>query len=113
MRMTIHKKDRNPSGRRSLKEKLYLKAWVILGLLGCSCARFANEAVYGLGRFCTNGEPFISFFEIDFVVGAFDEWIVGSDLFDIATIATLAAVDGYDFVVRTVFGALAVETERD
>jgi hypothetical protein len=34
-------------------------------------------------------------------------------LFDIATVATLAAVDGYDFVVRTIFGALAVETERD
>jgi hypothetical protein len=85
----------------------------ILGLFGCSCTRFADEAVHGLGRFCANSEPFVCFFEIDFVVRAFDEWIIGADLFDIATIATLAAVDGYDFVVRAIFGALAVETERD
>ena len=96
-----------------MKEKLYLKALVSLGLLGCSCARFADEAVYGLGCFGANREPFIGFFKIDFVICTFDKWIVGSNLFDIATVATLAAVDGYDFVVRTIFGALAVETERD
>ena len=82
-------------------------------LLGCSCARLADEAVYGLGWFCANGEPFVRFFEIDFVVGAFDKWIVSSDLFDITAVATLTAVDGYDFVVRAIFGALAIETERN
>ena len=92
---------------RSLEDK------IILGLLGSCCARFANEAVDGLGWFCTNSEPFVRFFKVDFVVGAFDKWIVSSDLFDVATIATLAAVDGYDFVVRAIFGALAVETERN
>lgn len=86
---------------------------IIVGLFGSSGACLADEAVHGFGRFCTNGKPFVCFFEIDFVVGAFDERIIGSDLFDIATIATLAAVDGYDFVVRTIFGALAVETERN
>lgn len=84
-----------------------------MGLLGCSCARLADEAVYGLGWFCANGEPFVRLFKIDFVVRALDEWIVSSNLFDITAVATLTAIDGYDFVVRTVLGALAVETERD
>jgi hypothetical protein len=90
-----------------------LEDGIILGLLGSCCARLADEAIDGLGWFCTNSEPFVCFRKIDFVVRAFDEWVVGADLFDIATIATLAAVDGYDFVVRAIFGALAVETERN
>ena len=86
---------------------------IILGLLGSCCARFSDEAVDGLGWFCTNSEPFVCFGKIDFVVRAFNKRVVGTDLFDIATVATLAAVDGYDFVVRAIFGALAVETERN
>lgn len=110
----MHKKTATPGRKRFFKKRSVLKkAWVILGLLRCGRAGFADEAVYGLGWFCAHGEPFVRFFKVDFVVGAFDKWIVSSDLFDVATIATLAAVDGYDFVVRTVFGALAVETERD
>ena len=49
----------------------------------------------------------------ELVVGALKHRIVSTDLLDIASVAALAAVDGYDFIVRTVFGALAVESERN
>lgn len=83
------------------------------GLLGRRSAGFADHAVDGLRWFGTDGEPLVHFGKIDFVVGSLDERVVGAELFDITTIATFAAVDGNDFVIRAILGALAVETERD
>ena len=75
--------------------------------------RFADDAVDGLGGFGSDREPFVGAGEIDGEVGAFLERIVSSDLLDVASVAALAAVDGYDFIIRAVFGALAVEAERN
>ena len=79
-------------------------------LLGSGSACLADETVHRLGWLGTDGEPFFSLREVDLVVRAFNQRIVSSDLFDITTIPTLAAIDGYDFVIGTIFGALAVET---
>ena len=83
------------------------------GLFGRCGACLADEAVDGLGRIGTDGEPFIGFLKIDLVVGTFEKWIVGADLLDVTTIATFAGIYGNDFVVWAVFGALAIETERN
>src|SRR5690606_13701999 len=82
------------------------------GLLRSGGARLANEAVDGFGRLGTDGQPFVSLLKVDLVIGAFDQRVVGADLLDVAAVAALAAVHGYDFVVGAVFGALAVEAER-
>lgn len=82
-------------------------------LFGSGGASFADEAIHGFGRLSAYGEPFVSFFEVDLVVGAFEEWIVGADLLDVTSVAALAAVNGDDFVIRAILCAFAVETERD
>ncbi len=98
---------------RILGDARLLKVMEKEGLFGSGGLCLADEAVDGFAGFGTDGEPFIHFFEIDGVVRAFDHGIVGSELFDEATVAAFAAVDGDDFVVRAVFGALAAEAERN
>ena len=102
-------KNKQPRSRRSAAVgEIYLFGGSSLG----RGPRFADDAVDGLGGFGSDRKPFIGAGEIDGEIGAFLERIVGTDLFDVAAIATLAAVDGYDFVIRAGFGALAVEAER-
>tara|TARA_B110000037_G_scaffold216963_1_gene277029 strand:- start:131 stop:595 length:465 start_codon:yes stop_codon:yes gene_type:complete len=108
------------SGFFNTKQPRPFRDAVVLGkrfeagsLLGSGSACLANEAVYGFGWVRSNGEPFICFFKIDFEVGAFEERIVDADLLDVTAIAALAAIHGDDFVIRAVFCALAVETERN
>ena len=79
--------------------------------LGCRSAGLADHAVDGLGRLGANGEPLVSDGKIDGEVGAFEKRIVGAELLDVTAVATLAAVNGNDFIVRAVFGALAVESD--
>jgi hypothetical protein len=79
---------------------------------GRSSASLADHAVDGFGRLGSDGEPLVSDREIDGEVGAFEKWIVSAELFDETTVAALAAVHSNDFVIRAVFGALAVESER-
>jgi hypothetical protein len=79
--------------------------------LSSSRASLADHTVDCFGRLGTDSEPLVSKRKIDGVVGAFEQWIVGADLLNEATVATLAAVYGDDFIVRAVFGALAVEAE--
>ncbi len=73
-------------------------------------AGLADHAVHGLGWLGANGEPFVGEREVDREVGTFLERIVGADLLDVTSVAALAAVDGDDFIIRAVLGALAVET---
>jgi hypothetical protein len=79
--------------------------------LGGRRASLADDAVHGFGRLGTDGEPFVSERKIDGVVRAFDQRIVGANLLNVTPVATLAAVNGNDFIVRAVFGALAVEAD--
>ena len=90
-----------------------LKNSVGVRLLGSGGACLADEAIDCFGGIGADGKPFIGLLEINLVVGALKHRIVSTDLLDIASVAALAAVDGYDFIVRTVFGALAVESERN
>lgn len=81
----------------------------------CGCRRgasLADDAIDRLRRLCTHGQPLICDGEVYGVIGAFHLGVVGAELLDVAAIAALAAVNGDDFVVRAVLGALAVESER-
>ena len=74
-------------------------------------AGLADDAVHRLGRLCADAEPLLGLFEVDGEVGAFKKRIVGAELLDITAIAALAGIHSDDFVIRAVFGSLAVETE--
>ena len=78
---------------------------------GGSGPRFADDAGNGLGSFRTDGEPFVGFLEVDAVIGAVDQWIVGAKLFDVSSVAALAAVHGNDFLIGTVFGPFAGKSD--
>ena len=84
----------------------------MLGLaLGGSGPRLADDAGDGFGRFGTDGEPFVGFLEVDAEVGTIDQRIVGAKLFDVTSVAALAAVHGNDFIIRAVFGPFAVKSD--
>lgn len=100
------KNGRVPMGERPLEIQEILERSGF-----CGSARLADDAVDGFGGLGTDGKPFVGFFEVDGEVGAFEQRVIGPELFDIATVAALAAVHSDDFVVRAVFGSLAVESD--
>ena len=59
----------------------------------------------------TNTEPFVGLFEVESVVLTIGHWIIRAKLLDVTTVATLAAVDSNDFIIRTILGTLASESE--
>ena len=74
-------------------------------------AHLFDYALDGGGGLCTDSEPFVCLFQIKSVVLAFDHWVVGPELLDVASVATLTAIDGYDFVVGTVLRTFACKSE--
>ena len=76
-----------------------------------STAHLLDDAAYGRGGLGANGEPFVSFFQVEGVIFTFGHGIVSAELLDIATITALAAVYSDDFVIGPVFGSLASESK--
>ena len=74
-------------------------------------ACLADDAGDGFRRLGTDREPFVGFFQVDAVIGAIDEWIVGAKLLDVHAVTALAAVHGHDFVIGAVFGPFAIESD--
>jgi len=113
--LEIHGMARSQNNRDSLRNAVGLMKFEIINRESSAGSRsgacFADDAVDRLGWLGTDGEPLIRDCEIDGVVDAFDFWIVGAELLDVTSVATLAAVNGDDFIVRAVFGALAVEAD--
>ena len=108
-RMAVSMKSKQPRSRRSAAVG-EIGSWWGGSSLGRG-PRFADDAVDGFGRLGTDGEPLVGFFEVDGEIGAFDQRVIGAQLFDVSTVPTLAAIDSDDFIIGTVFGSLAVETE--
>ena len=77
------------------------------GCLPC----FPDDAVNGLRRLSAVTKPFVDFFQVDGVVYPFVHRVVGADLIDRASVATAAAVNSDNFVIRTVFRAFASQSE--
>ena len=78
--------------------------------LGLSSASLLNHGSDGLGRLSAVADPLVNLLEVDGVVNTFSHGVVGTHLVNEVAIAASAAVNDNDFVVRTVLGPLAVET---
>lgn len=91
-----------PKGRRENS-----KLSVSFGVLSC----FADNAIHGFRRLRSIAEPFVHFFEVNGVVDSFFHGVIGANLFDWASVTAVTAVDGYDFVIRTVFRAFSGQSE--
>ncbi len=74
-------------------------------------ASLFDEVADGVGWLGTFGDPAIGFIHVEDEVDTFFHGVIGPDLLDVTAITAFAAVNGNDLVKRTIFGALAVESE--
>ena len=73
--------------------------------------RFLDDVANRIGRLSTLGNPVVSFSYVESKVDTFFHRVVSADLLDVTSIPALAAVYSNDFVERTVFRSLAVESK--
>lgn len=92
-------------------EKTPKKVEKILSVRFGFLAGLANDAVDGFGWLSAISEPFVNFFEVDGVIHTFFHRVISANLFDRASVTAVTAVDGYDFVIGTVFRAFASQSE--
>ena len=75
-------------------------------------ASLLDDAGHRFRRFGALADPAIGLLEIESVVHAALQGIIGSDLFDIAAVPAFAAIDRYNLVVGTILGAFACESKN-
>ena len=71
-----------------------------------------DDAGHRLGWIGTLADPAIGLLQIESVVHAALQGIIGADLFDIAAVPAFAAIDRYNFVVGAILGAFACESKN-
>ncbi len=77
---------------------------------GLGSTSLLDDGGDGFGRLGAVLHPLVDFFEVKGVVHAFSHGVVGAHLLDEVAIAAITAVNDDDLVVRTILGALTVQT---
>ena len=77
---------------------------------GLRCANFPDDRRHGLRRLGSRLDPLVHLLLINLVVHPLHERVIGAELLNIRTVASLVAIHNNDLVVRAILGALAVET---